>query len=104
MMWDAISIANVFIGGLFVTAAGFAAAWMRARERAIRAELSRPRLPAEVEARLEHLQQTVEAIAVEVERVAEAQRFSAKLLAERSPNVPGPAERAGGAGRVITPH
>ena len=29
------------------------------------------------------LQQSVDAIAVEVERIAEAQRFSAKLLAER---------------------
>ena len=35
------------------------------------------------DARLEHLQQSVDAIAVEVERIAEAQRFSAKLLAER---------------------
>jgi predicted transposase YdaD len=33
--------------------------------------------------RLEQLQQSVDAIAVEVERIAEAQRFSAKLLAER---------------------
>lgn len=33
--------------------------------------------------RLEHLQQSVDAIAIEVERIAEAQRFSAKLLHER---------------------
>jgi hypothetical protein len=33
--------------------------------------------------RLEQLQLSVDAIAVEVERIAEAQRFSAKLLAER---------------------
>jgi hypothetical protein len=32
--------------------------------------------------RLEQLQQSVDAIAIEVERIAEAQRFSAKLLAE----------------------
>jgi hypothetical protein len=32
---------------------------------------------------LEQLQNSVDAIAVEVERIAEAQRFSAKLLAER---------------------
>jgi hypothetical protein len=39
--------------------------------------------------RLEQLQQSVDAIAVEVERIAEAQRFSAKLLAERdSSNLP----------------
>jgi len=33
--------------------------------------------------RLEQLQQSVDAIAIEVERIAEAQRFSAKLLAGR---------------------
>lgn len=33
---------------------------------------------------LAQLQQSVDAIALEVERIAEAQRFSAKLLAERS--------------------
>jgi hypothetical protein len=32
---------------------------------------------------LEQLQQSVDAIALEVERIAEAQRFSAKLLSER---------------------
>lgn len=37
--------------------------------------------------RLEHLQQSVDAIAIEVERIAEAQRFSAKLLSER-PHMP----------------
>ena len=38
----------------------------------------------EFEQRFDQLQQSVDAIAVEVERIAEAQRFSAKLLAERS--------------------
>lgn len=33
---------------------------------------------------LEQLQHSIDAIAVEVERIAEAQRFSAKLLAERA--------------------
>lgn len=33
--------------------------------------------------RFERLQQSVDAIAIEVERIAEAQRFSAKLLIER---------------------
>ena len=48
-----------------------------------------PRRPAEMarhdDDRLEHLQQSIDAIAVEVERIAEAQRFSAKLLVERDP-------------------
>jgi hypothetical protein len=34
-------------------------------------------------AQLDQLQQSVDAIALEVERIAEAQRFSARLLAER---------------------
>ena len=36
------------------------------------------------EARFSRLEDAVETIAVEVERIAEAQRFSAKLLAERA--------------------
>ena len=38
----------------------------------------------ESDGRLDHLQQSVDAIAIEVERIAEAQRFSAKLLSERA--------------------
>jgi hypothetical protein len=44
------------------------------------AKSPRPRVD---DPRLEHLQQSVDAIAIEVERIAEAQRFTAKLLAER---------------------
>lgn len=53
--------------------------------RALRRD-TRPReLPNMVyEQRFDQLQQSVDAIAVEVERIAEAQRFSARLLAERS--------------------
>lgn len=36
-----------------------------------------------MEQRFDQLQQAVDAIAVEVERIAEAQRFSAKLLSEK---------------------
>ena len=38
----------------------------------------------EIEQRFDQLQQAVDAIAVEVERIAEAQRFSAKLLADQA--------------------
>lgn len=37
-----------------------------------------------VDDRLDHLQQSVDAVAIEVERIGEAQRFSTKLQAERS--------------------
>ena len=46
------------------------------------AALSQQTLP-EVMSRLERIEQGVEAIAVEVERIAEAQRFSAKIMAEQ---------------------
>jgi hypothetical protein len=42
-----------------------------------------PASSPEVVARLERIEQAVEAVAVEVERIAEAQRFSAKLMAEQ---------------------
>jgi hypothetical protein len=53
---------------------------------AFRAMARTRRLPPQthLDDRLEHLQQSVDAIAVEVERIAEAQRFSAKLAAGRS--------------------
>lgn len=38
----------------------------------------------QIEERFDQIQQAVDAIAVEVERITEAQRFSAKLLAERA--------------------
>ncbi|HET7566194.1 MAG TPA: hypothetical protein VFJ96_14425 [Gemmatimonadaceae bacterium] len=37
----------------------------------------------EADMRLEQLQQSVDAIAIEVERISEAQRFSTQLLAKR---------------------
>ena len=44
--------------------------------------------------RLERIEQAIEAMAVEVERISEGQRFVTKLLAERSTHVP-PAIPAG---------
>jgi len=49
-----------------------------------RGHQEREQTPAPLnDSRLEQLQQSVDAIAIEVERIAEAQRFSAKLLAGR---------------------
>ena len=105
-MWgeNIVLIANTIIGTLFATTVGFAIAWARARERALRAELTRQRLAPDAEARFDRLQQAVEAMAVEVERISEAQRFAAKLLAERTSPAAGAAERPRAPERVITPH
>ena len=54
--------------------------------------------------RLQRIEQTVEAIALEVERIGEAQRFTTKLLAERQPDavarIPATRREPG----TITPH
>ena len=51
---------------------------------AFRAMARTKRLPPQMQDdRLEHLQQSVDAIAIEVERIAEAQRFTTKLLSGR---------------------
>ena len=43
-----------------------------------------PSLPNDVGDRLERMEQAIDAIAVEVERIAEGQRFTSKLLASRA--------------------
>ena len=53
-----------------------------------------------IEERLERIQMTVESTAIEVERIAEANRFMSKLLAER----PGTLSSVHTPERVITPH
>ena len=76
----------------------------RAWGRRIENQSKPPALPnvAAQDARFDRLEQAVEAVAIEVERIAEGQRFVTKLLAERAaaertPALPAPE-------RVITPH
>jgi hypothetical protein len=42
------------------------------------------RVPSEVSARLERIEQAVDAVAIEVERISEGQRFTTRLLSERT--------------------
>ena len=53
-------------------------------KRAKRLGLGDPAAQARVEERLNHLATAVDAIAVEVERISEGQRFTTKLLADGS--------------------
>ena len=46
-------------------------------------ESRRPQIPSEVTNRLERIEQAVDAIAVEVERISEGQRFTTKLLSDK---------------------
>ena len=43
-----------------------------------------PQIPSDVSARLERMEQAIDSIAVEVERISEGQRFTTKLLADRT--------------------
>jgi len=54
----------------------------------------------EIGQRLARMEQAMDATAIEVERISEAQRFTTKLLVERGHQGPGDASRA----KVITPH
>ena len=65
-----------------VTAIGYplAKAYARRMER----EPREPSVPPELQSRLERMEQALDSIAVEVERISEGQRFTTKLLAERS--------------------
>ncbi len=54
----------------------------RAFSRRMDAESRNPRLPTEVTDRLERMEQALDSIAVEVERITEGQRFTTKLLSE----------------------
>ena len=93
-------VMNVTIGG-FVLLLPFAIVlarrlWHRGGPRPVDLENS---------PRLQRIEQAVEAIAVEVERIGEAQRFTTKLLAERQPHaaarIPAVPRREPG---TITPH
>ena len=66
--------------------------WPLARAAAKRMEQGAPvgRVPSEVTARLERMEQAIDSIAVEVERISEGQRFTTKLLSERTTPSSGP--------------
>jgi|SRR5207248_10606031 len=54
----------------------------RAYARRMDSESKNPRVPLEVTGRLERIEQSLEAVAIEVERISEGQRFTTKLLSE----------------------
>src|SRR3954467_9588300 len=60
----------------------------RAYARKMDADGKNPRVPMEVTGRLERIEQSLEAVAIEVERISEGQRFTTKLLSEGRAPVP----------------
>jgi hypothetical protein len=94
--------------GAIATVAGFIGAWAGGRlaargvaRSAFRELEGRPAARMDLE-ELRLLSQSVDAIAIEVERIAEAQRFVARVLVERGePSIAAPPRRDIG---HITPH
>ncbi len=72
--------------------AGFIGSWIGGyigARRAVRsAQLATPVSSDNSRVQLAQLAQMVEAVAIEVERIAEGQRFTTRLLADRTPLVP----------------
>jgi signal transduction protein with GAF and PtsI domain len=81
-----VAIAAVVMGSMVAIITPFAKVWMRKIE--LR---SVPSSSPDIEARLARIEQAIEAVAVEIERISEGQRFTTKLLSEARP------EREGGA-------
>lgn len=88
-------------GALLTTTLIFCTLWLRARERGLRSMLA-AKSPRDADAEIQHLVHAVDTIAVEVERISEAQRFTAQVLAEKIDTEPQLVKRF--PGRVITPH
>ena len=76
----------------FVSVTTIIRTFVKARERRLELEAHRYGGDPDMMLRLDRMEQAIEAMAVEVERVAEAQRFTTRLLSERSgvqvPDVP----------------
>ena len=83
---DVAKIAQLLtVGGIFVVLIVVVGLTVRI---VLGAKRSKPEgeLPAVHEDRFARLEDAVESIALEVERIAEAQRFTAKLLSDRLPD------------------
>ena len=80
-----------------ITVVGYplARAWARRIER----EAGHPKVPPDVVARLERIEQAVDSIAIEVECISEVRRFTTKLLSARGAAA-ATARRAGDTGET----
>jgi hypothetical protein len=88
--------AKVIVAVVFFTSVAYsikAIAQAAVAHRREDAKLERQSTTPLAEARLARIEQAVEAIALEVERISEGQRFTTKLLSEQSRSAPKPIPR-----------
>jgi hypothetical protein len=79
---EAVVMIALFASGA-VTVSSIARAYMRRLD--VRDRTNASTMTGDSVARLARIEQAIESIAIEVERVSEGQRFTTRLLAERSP-------------------
>jgi hypothetical protein len=75
---------------LFVMTGVTAVLWpvARAFARKMDRDSIQPKVPQELQQRLERMEMAIDSIAVEVERISEGQRFTTKLLSDRPQSLP----------------
>ena len=95
-----------FFGGLAAVAWAAAFAWAKWLVHRHDAPPPTGQLPvADTSARLGELEAGLDALTLEVERLAEGQRYTVRLLEERLPRaLPASARPTSEPGRVVTPH
>ena len=83
-MFDPTMIGLLVPLGFFATVAAIFVGrpYARALEKKADAEARNPQIPGELQNRLERMEQSIDAIAVEIERISEGQRFTTKLLSD----------------------
>jgi len=70
-----------------ITAIAVGVPYVRGMVKRWEREDAAPKIPSDVSGRLEHMERAIDAIAVEVERISEGQRFTTRLLSEsKNPN------------------
>ena len=94
MAIDGVWVPIVLFSTMPIIAIGFPLA--RAYAKKIERGNDTARVPSDVSARLERMEQAIDSIAVEVERISEGQRFTTKLLSERAGPPSGPGNAAPG--------
>ncbi len=67
---------------LFIATAFVLAPLARALGKRIESRGAVPKIPTDVQERLERMEQAIDSIAIEVERISEGQRFTTKLLSD----------------------
>ena len=85
------------------TALGVAGAWAVGRARGVREAMGLREDEMDTRARIERMERSLQAVAEEIERLGEVQRFALKVISDRVSESSSPEQRLS-QGRVVTPH